>query len=51
MSKERNDLFVVIIFGFIWIIHPISYDEMRIRHPIYPSEVEYRELLSYGVIL
>ena len=33
MSKERNDLFVIIIFSLIWIVHPISYDEMRSRHP------------------
>jgi hypothetical protein len=38
MSKERNDLFVVIIFSIIWIVRPISYDEMRSRHPIYPQE-------------
>lgn len=39
MSKERNDLFVVIIFSLIWIVRPISYDEMRSRHPIYPQEM------------
>lgn len=39
MSKERNDLFVVIIFSIIWIVRPISYDEMRSRHPIYPQEM------------
>ena len=38
MSKEKNDLFVVIIFSIIWIVRPISYDEMRSRHPIYPQE-------------
>lgn len=38
MPKERNDLFVVIIFSIIWIVRPISYDEMRSRHPIYPQE-------------
>ena len=38
MSKERNDLFVVIIFSIIWIVRPISYDEMRSRHSIYPQE-------------
>ena len=38
MSKEKNDLFVVILFSIIWIVRPISYDEMRSRHPIYPQE-------------
>ena len=38
MSKEKNDLFVVILFSIIWMIRPISYDEMRSRHPIYPQE-------------
>jgi hypothetical protein len=38
MSKINNDLFIVIIFSIIWIIRPISYDEMRSRHPIYPQE-------------
>lgn len=38
MSKKQNDLFVVILFSIIWIVRPISYDEMRIRHPIYPKE-------------
>ena len=38
MSKERNDLFVGIIFSIIWIVRPISYDEMRSRHLIYPQE-------------
>ena len=39
MSKERNDLVVVIIFSLIWIVRPISYDEMRSRHPIYSQEM------------
>ena len=39
MFKERNNLFVVIIFSLIWIVRPISYDEMRSRHPIYPQEM------------
>ena len=38
MSKEKNDLFVVILFTIIWTVRPISYDEMRSRHPIYPQE-------------
>ena len=38
MSKEKNDSFVVIIFSILWIIRPISYDEMRSRHSIYPQE-------------
>ena len=38
MSKEKNDLFVIIIFSIIWIVRPIPYDEMRSRHPIYPQE-------------
>jgi hypothetical protein len=38
MSKQKNDLFVVIIFSILWIVRPISYDEMRSRHPIYPQE-------------
>jgi hypothetical protein len=29
---------VGILFSIIWIIHPISYDEMRSRHPIYSQE-------------
>ena len=32
-------MFVVIIFSLIWIVRPISYDEMRSRHPIYPQEM------------
>ena len=39
ISKERNDLVVVLIFSLIWIVRPISYDEMRSRHPIYPQEI------------
>ena len=39
MHKERNNLFVVIIFSLIWIVRPISYDEMRNRHSIYPQEI------------
>jgi len=35
MLKEKNNLFVVILFSTIWIVRPISYDEMRSRHPIY----------------
>ena len=40
MLKEKNNLFVVILFSIIWIVRPISYDEMRSRHtnPIYPQE-------------
>ena len=38
MLKEIKNLFVVIIFSLIWIARPISYDEMRSRHPIYPQE-------------
>jgi len=37
MAKEKNDLFVFILRSIIWIVHPISYDEMRSRHPIYPQ--------------
>lgn len=39
MPKERNNLFVVIIFSLIWIVCQISYYEMRSRHPIYPQEI------------
>ena len=38
MSKEKNDLFIVIMFSILWIVRPISYDEMRSRHSIYPEE-------------
>jgi hypothetical protein len=38
MSKEKNDLFVVILFSITWMIRPIFYDEMRSRHRIYPQE-------------
>lgn len=31
-------MFVVIIFSILWIVRPISYDEMRSRHPIYSQE-------------
>lgn len=31
MSKEKNDLFIVIMFSILWIVRPISYDEMRSR--------------------
>ena len=33
MSKEKNDLFIVIMFSILWIVRPISYDEMRSRYP------------------
>ena len=26
------------MFSILWILRPISYDEMRSRHPIYPQE-------------
>ena len=39
MSKERNDLVVVIIFSLILRVCPIFYDEIRSRHPIYPQEM------------
>jgi hypothetical protein len=38
MSKEKNNLFVVILFSIIWIVRPISYYEIQIRHPIYSKE-------------
>lgn len=38
MSKEKNDLFIVIMFSGLCIVHPISYDEMHSRHPIYSEE-------------
>jgi hypothetical protein len=38
MSKNQTDLFIVILFSIILIVHPISYDEMRSQHPIYPKE-------------
>ena len=38
MSKEKNDFFIVIMFSILWIVRPISYDEMCSRHPIYPEE-------------
>ena len=38
MSKEKNDLFVFMIFSIIWLVRPISYYEMRSRHPIYSQE-------------
>lgn len=38
MSKEKNDLVVIIIFSIIWIVRPISYDQMRSRHPISTQE-------------
>lgn len=37
MSK-KTDLFIVIIFSVIWLVHPILYYEMRSWHPIYPQE-------------
>ena len=40
MSKEKNDLFSIILFSIIWIARPISYDEMRIRHPIDYQETQ-----------
>ena len=39
MHKEKNNLFVVIIFSLIWIVRPILYNKMRSRHPIYPQEM------------
>lgn len=38
MAKENNDLFIVIMFSILWIVRPISYYEMRSRHPIYPQQ-------------
>ena len=38
VQKEKNDLFIVIVFSILWIVRPISYDEMRCRHPIYQQE-------------
>ena len=40
MTKEKNNLFIIILFSSIWIAHPISYDEMRIRHPIDSQETQ-----------
>jgi hypothetical protein len=33
MPKKQNDFFVVILFSIIWIVPPISYDEICIRRP------------------
>ena len=38
MAKEKNDLFVVMIFSIIWMVRPISYYEMRSWHTTYPQE-------------
>lgn len=40
MSKEKNDLFSIVLFSIIWIACPISYDEMRIRHLIDSQETQ-----------
>ena len=41
MPKETNNLFAVILFSIIWIIRPISYDEMRSRHTIDSQETQH----------
>ena len=40
MAKHKNDLFIAIIFSLIWVVSPISYDEMRNRNQIYPQEIQ-----------
>lgn len=38
MSKEKSDLFVVILFSLIWLVRPILYDEMLSWHSSYLQE-------------
>ena len=38
-KKKICLLGLYLVFSIIWVIHPISYDEMRSRHPIYPQEI------------
>jgi hypothetical protein len=49
MPKKQNDFFVVILFSIIWIVRPISYDEMRIRHP--NKSFEFLESTTKKIIL
>ena len=58
MSKEKNDLVVIIIFSIIWIVRPISYDEMRSRVLVNSSsistkndELEFLESTTKDIIL
>ena len=46
MSKERNNLFIVIIFSIIWVVRLIFYHEMRSRHPIYPQVIYASSILE-----
>ena len=34
MSNKTNDFYVAVFFSIIWIMKPISYDDLRSRHPI-----------------
>ena len=34
MAKNKNHLWTIILFSIIWIARPISYNEMRMQHPI-----------------
>jgi hypothetical protein len=33
MAKQKNDWFIIITFIIIWFVRPISYQEVRSRHP------------------
>lgn len=41
MTKEKNNLWAIILFSVIWLARPISYDEMQTQHPIFfkPDEL------------
>lgn len=38
MGKVNTELAILIVFSMIWIARPISYHELRIRHPIEKTE-------------
>lgn len=40
MSKSKNDLFIVILFSIVWVVRPISHDEMPSRHTIGSQEIQ-----------
>ena len=38
MYRRNNSVFILIIFMALWIMKPISYEEVLSRHPIYEKE-------------
>ena len=48
----KHNLVVGIVFSMIWIIRPISYDEMRSRHLNYESDsIKIESLVTFPKII